>query len=333
LNFKSYHHNDPIFSFVKPGYVHSDPRFVFNQAQHLDKKIRSIDPNKRFLEMWVDGILFDDFFSEDYSKKLVITNNIVQCSDKQAKHIHTVDPSYYGQYFFDYPDSTIEIQKDFNCFVNRYDISRQGWLYQLIRRNLFDRGFVSFGGEVEHGRIPSEEFAGLTPSQAFELGFQLHNKIFAAEHEIIKHQIPYKNFKDTGDLTNIVLASKFSIVLETFFHDNRIITYSEKIFRCLQLPRPWVLYSSQYGINRLRQLGFDVLDDQVDHNYDHVADTIQRQVAMLDQCQLLVNQPLNLARCQQAADHNKSLLKSLKDNWLVNIQQDFELAYQKLLAL
>jgi hypothetical protein len=138
----------------------------------------------------------------------------------------------------------------------------------------------------------------------------------------------YKNFKDTGDLTNIVLASKFSIVLETFFHDNRIITYSEKIFRCLQLPRPWVLYSSQYGINRLRQLGFDVLDDQVDHSYDHVADTIQRQVAILDQCQLLVNQPLNLARCQQAADHNKSLLKSLKDNWLVNIQQDFELAYQ-----
>jgi hypothetical protein len=337
LKFKPSHHtvvhSDPIHSFFQPGYVHSDPWFIFNQTQQLDKEIKSIDPDKNLSEMWTDGIPLDDFFGDDYSKKLIITNNIVQCSAEQAKHIHTVNPSYYGQYFFDYPNTTVEIQKDFNFFVNRYDVSRQSWLYQLIRRNLFDRGFISFGSEVRPNALPGEEFAGLDPSQAFELGFQLHNKIFATEHEIIKHQIPYKNFEDTGDLTNIVLASKFSIVLETFFHDNRIITFSEKICRCLQLPRPWILYSSQYGIDYLRQLGFDVLDDQVDHSYDHIADAIQRQVAILDQCQLLVKQPLDLARCQQAANHNKSLLKSFKDNWLVNIQQDFDLAYQKLLAL
>ena len=101
----------------------------------------------------------------------------------------------------------------------------------------------------------------------------------------------------------------------------------------MQLPRPWVLFSSQFAIDNLRTLGFDVLDDLVDHSYDCIADAVQRQLAMIEQCKLLVNQPLNLQRTRQAADQNKSLLESMKKNWLINIQTDFDIAYEKLLTL
>jgi hypothetical protein len=238
-------------------------------------------------------------------------------------------------YYFDYPPNTISIQKDFNCFINRFDIFRQSWIYQLIRCGLFDRGFISFNGEMGVGRVPSPEFLELSPQQAFELSFQKFNSIFAAEHEVIKNQIPYKNFEDSGDLTEIIMASKFSIVLETFFHDNRITTYDEKIFRCLQLPRPWVLFSTQYCVENLRKIGFDVLDDIVDHSYDQLEDIIQRQMAILAECKNLVSldMPTVLNRCQQAADHNQYLLKSMSDAWLLNMMEDFKQAGQKLLAL
>jgi hypothetical protein len=238
-------------------------------------------------------------------------------------------------YYFDYPPNTISIQKDFNCFINRFDIFRQSWIYQLIRRGLFDQGFISFNGDMDANRIPSVEYNGLSPQEAFELSFQQFNSIFVEEHEFIKNQIPYKNFEDTGDLTSVILASKFSIVLETSFHDNRTITYSEKIFRCLQLPRSWVLFSTQYAVENLRQLGFDVLDEIVDHSYDTIADPVKRQIAILDECEKLVaiNVPDILSRCQQAVEHNKSVLKSMNDVWEINIMEDFKQAQQRLMDL
>jgi len=316
---------DSIFTVLK------EESWVIAYHKKLNAKIKLIDPNKNLSATWADGFYIDDIVANT----LVITNNIVRCSPEQSRHIHTVNPTYYGLHYFNYRNAAVPIQKDFNCFANRFDVFRQGWIYQLIRHGLFDRGFISFNCETDEVRIPSHEFKGLSPQRTFELGFQKFNSIFAAEHEVIKNQIPYKNFEDTGDLTSVVLASKFSIVLETFFHDNRITTYSEKIFRCLQLPRPWVLFSTQYGVENLRKLGFDVLDDIVDHSYDHIADPIQRQTSILDVCKHLVSLdiPSILTRCQQAAEHNKSVLKSMNNVWLINIMEDFNQAYQKLLAL
>ena len=150
--------------------------------------------------------------------------------------------------------------------------------------------------------------------------------------DIIKNLVPYKNFEDKGDITPVILASKFSIVLETFFHNNKVITYSEKIFRCLQLPRPWVVYSSQCAVENLRAMGFDVLDDIVDHSYDLVADPIERQVAILDQCHRLLDIKINdvLSRCVQAATNNSLLLKSMQSVLLENFEQDFKNAEEQL---
>ena len=313
---------DPIVWFLRK------QSWVLTHAKKINKEIKLIDPNKTLFGFWCDGAPVDKFFNEDYSNKLIITNSIVDCSFEQSRHIHTVNSTWYGMYYYNYPDISVPIQKDYNCFVNRFDPFRQSWIYQLIRRKLFNRGYISFNAEVHKPPL-------LPPVEVFELGFQKFNSIFASEHEIIKDQIPYKNFNDNGDLTNHVLASKFSIILETCYHDNKIHTYSEKTFRCLQLPRPWILCSSPGSVEQLRKFGFDVLDDIVDHGYDLIAEPIQRQVAMLDLCQQLVELdiPSIATRCQHAANHNKSLLKSMNDAWLINIMEDFNQAKQKVLSL
>jgi hypothetical protein len=67
----------------------------------------------------------------------------------------------------------------------------------------------------------------------------------------------------------------------------------------------------------LRDLGFDVLDDLVNHSYDSVDFAIDRQTAVLDQIEIMCRQSLSqsqIYRCQQAADHNQQLLaKMYKD--------------------
>jgi hypothetical protein len=175
----------------------------------------------------------------------------------------------------------------------------------------------------------------MTPSQIFEYGFQQYHQIFKEEHKQIKDRIPFRTFKESNDLTNLILTSKFSLILETWFHDNRVITFSEKTMRGLQLPRPWVLFSTQYAIKQLRNWGFDVLDDIVDHSYDNIADSVLRQVCILDQMKLLASLDIELivARCIQASNHNQSILKMWHDVFATNIDKDFELACQKALAL
>ena len=302
------------------------------QAEKITKEVNAIDPNKQILykASLGDPFDYDTFFKGDYHNTMVLTTNIVNFPPELAKHVYSLNPCWVAIFCQDYPDLDVPIEKDFCCFMNRIEPNRQSWLYQLIRRNLLDRGFVSFNG------LTRNPFKGMSATEAFEYSFQHYNSIFAVEHEKIKDKIPYKNFVEVnGDLLPQMLGSKFAIILETHFSDNRIITLSEKIFTYLQLPRPWILFSSQGSVDYIRKLGFDVLDDIIDHGYDNTADAIQRQVEILDQCQTLVDiDILNiLPRCKQAAEHNKKIMLALKDNWAEKMLQEYKQAKQQCLSL
>jgi hypothetical protein len=91
----------------------------------------------------------------------------------------------------------------------------------------------------------------------------------------------------------------------------------------------------QYGIQQLRQWGFDVLDDVVDHSYDNISGVIERQVAILELSDQLMELDIKkiASRCHEASKHNQSLLKTWNNNWVINMDRDFEIARQKALAL
>jgi hypothetical protein len=273
----------------------------------------------------IDMLSFELFQTNVVNKnKVVITNTIFTDAVFDTIHLEQLPSSFYGIYYHNY-DLKIQLpSKSYNCFINRIDPNRQSWFYLLIKRGILDQGYVSFNLDIS--RTPY--YKKLTPLEAFEYQFQNFLLNFKEQHQISKTIVPYCNFSDTSDLSTVIMDSKFSIVLETFFNDNRGITYSEKIFRCLQLPRPWVLYGQQHAVHYLRLMGFDVLDDLIDHNYYDVVDfEINRQHKILNLSEDLCNYDItkHYDRLIEAAQHNQNLLL----NFSAAADKDFEDALNK----
>jgi len=259
----------------------------------------------------IDAMPIDDWVKQGC--KPAVTNSIILSDVPNQKNIKKIPDTFYGVYYNAYPVPIInEPKKQFNCFMNRMDPIRQSWLYQFVRRQFFDQGYVSFNMDCR--QIPW--YVEWDPHDAFQDQFERHLKIFQKEHEIIKSKVPYRNFDLDTDITDIILDSKISVVLETYFHNNDIITYSEKIFRALQLPRPWLLYAQKNAVKYLRHMGFDVLDDVINHSmYDNIDFAIERQVRILDILEANMDKNLDYDRLQKAATSNQNLLKNFSKKW------------------
>ena len=272
-------------------------------------------------------------YSTQDKKPMFFTSNVF-CNELKEQfdpYIFTCSPSIYSEYYKDY-DLLIADQiptKDFCCFINRMDPSRQGWFYQLIRRKLLPDGFVSFNMETKR----LIEFKDLAPEQVFEKQYQKYMTIFESEHTIAKSIVPYRNFDKDADLDDVIMQSKFNIVLETYASNNNQIVFTEKIIRSLRLPRPWLLYGAQNAVALLREWGFDVLDDFVDHDrYDCLDFDIDRQTVILDMAQEMQNfdTEKHWDRLKTASDHNLELLKYWKKNMPNLLAQDIEKMLDKI---
>jgi hypothetical protein len=120
-------------------------------------------------------------------------------------------------------------------------------------------------------------------------------------------------------------------VVETYAGDHTI-AFSEKIFRALVSPAPWTVYSAFGAVNYLKQLGFDVLDDIVDHTYNLITqdDTphgikkvetfISSNIRLYQELQKLNFEQVK-KRCQQAAIHNQQRLAELQQQWPADFAQ------------
>lgn len=262
---------------------------------------------------------------QNQNSRHVVTNSLVRPGILDSKVYTQIPESFYGMYGGPTQYIVCDPVKNYNCFMNRIDPNRQSWLYQLIRRGIFDQGFVTFNMDPRNKTIP--------PLELFEQQFKEGLDIFKPEHEYIRSQVPYRNFDAHAKLNNVIMQSKFSIVLETSFDKNEIVTYSEKIFRCLKLPRPWILFAMQGAVEHLRQLGYDVLDDIVDHSYDTIDFCIDRQVALLDLAERLCKleyTPALVNRLEQAAQHNRALLDRHQLNFVTDVAKSFDLAVDKI---
>ena len=281
---------------------------------------------------WFDPPQQDQLEFLSTQQQILITNSTIETTQFK-KNIHCVNQSFYGLYHFKYPINLhVTIEKDFNFFCNRADPIRQWFFYHIILRNWLDRGYISF--LCNNSGDP--RFSELNQLDVFEQNYQQWFLQFEPEHIKIKDKIPFCNFNENADLSNLILASKFSIVTESHFFDNQTTAFTEKIMRCLQLPRPWVLLTTQHGIQKLRDWGFDVLDDVVNHDYDLIADEENRRNRIIECAEYLIsNLDISkiLDRCVQAAIHNQKLLESWWNVWFINMDKDFETACQKVSVL
>lgn len=133
----------------------------------------------------------------------------------------------------------------------------------------------------------------------------------------------YDTVNTHGTLEQCIIDSAISLVLETYVRDDTIV-FSEKIFRVLQLPRPWLLYCSPYSIALLKTHGFDVLEDYVDISYDSIENHWDRMDSILDQLETFMNKtytPRDCQRFEQAATHNQQLLDQFTKDWPLVLEE------------
>jgi len=235
----------------------------------------------------------------------IVTDNIVS-----RPHIGLY-PEFWGSYSYEPEYINRSPSRLFNCFMNRICITRQSWFYQFVRRDLLNEGSISF--LLDYRQLPLNVD---TKQDLNEYIFNQGNSIFEPEHARMRDQVPFCNFE--GDLDQVIVDSRISLVIETYFDWPDTITFSEKVFRALQLPRPMILYNMPGSVGVLRNYGFDVWDDIIDHSYDGDSNQIQRQIQILDQlCNLrdirYTDNQLN--EFETRANHNRMLLKNLRLQW------------------
>lgn len=223
----------------------------------------------------------------------------------------SVLPEFWSIWHFE-PDYTDRVPvKAYNCFMNRPRGDRSTVFYELIKRNILSLGIVSYNCSLAEYK---QEFV------------RAELEDYSNQHMIGQQLIPYNTVELHGTLEQCIVDSKISLVLETYTSDSHVV-FSEKVFRCLQLPRPWLLYCSPGSVDLLRTHGFDVLDDMVDTTYDSVINHSDRLDLLLNQLELFINrQYINkeYQRFQQAARHNQQLLIEFGKKWPAKFERMLE---------
>lgn len=240
----------------------------------------------------------------------VITDSI-SCNLNKNNRIISLSPIIFGNYFCNFQYQNQKPKKLFNCFIRRGCSTRQSWFFWLIRKNLVDQGNLTFWFQNRDFSINN-----LSEQQYFEYCYKNNESVFAEEYNFFhkNYTLPFKNF--TSDIETAIIDSQKTLTIETYFSSENLSIFSEKTWRTIQLPRPFLLFSTPNNVKLLREWGFEVYDDYIDHSYDQEHDWIKRQSLILEQ----LDKPIEytdsvLEDFEQRAVHNRNLLKNYKQQW------------------
>jgi len=200
--------------------------------------------------------------------------------------------------------------KHFNVMMNRISGERLMLLYMLKEAQLFEKGYIGFNC-LYHDRDPTTEqrqanFTRVHKDCDWNQWDELHKQL--------KPEMPMLLDMDPD---TAAMRSDITLVVESYVSDS-VIAFSEKIFRALQTPRPWILFCSPGSVAVLRSAGFDVMDDVVDHSYDEIVNAEQRLQAIIAELKRL--KYFCLPRYKQAVETNQALLDQLKLQWSYKLQ-------------
>ena len=212
----------------------------------------------------------------------------------------------------------------FHFSANRLDRERLHLVLEFIRQagpfeKILTQDYINFN--AWDPAIPAQDTSDLITSveKFWAQLTQLHND---PEYEQcisqLKNALPLRNHKLTIEQAHV--SAQLNLVIETYAGDVSI-AFSEKIFRALVTPAPWTVFSAINAVHYLKTLGFDVLDDLVDHSYDsnlHDEYKIKKYIesSLKSQEYLQTLDPIKLKqRCKQAAEHNQKILQQMQQSW------------------
>ena len=255
----------------------------------------------------------------------IITDSYIGCPTQY--NVIQLPKTFFGIYAAATPMPQWQPDRLFTLSINRIDTLRTQLLLEIASKVYIDKGYVNFNCQDRfHGDI----FRGQDHlPQAFEQHYQIlsneQKNQWQAAYSKLSPRMPLKNYDI--DHTEIYHRSWLNVDCETYASDNSA-AFSEKTFRLLQTPVPWLIYAGRYAVAYLQRLGFDCLTDLQDHNaYD-------RLKAVENRVGIFMWHALNLSRsnaskgidslqqrCQQAAEHNRKLLQDMQRAWPGDFQQ------------
>jgi hypothetical protein len=175
--------------------------------------------------------------------------------------------------------------------------------------------FISIGGEPRHHR---RQLHNLIRNQYPSTGICTMNSGFRANDystiSFTPEVSPYE-LNHTGPYVWHDINPKHFIhvpsaaVMETYIdYDNFSIT--EKAFKNLVYPQPFVMLAASGSIQLLRDIGFDVYDEYVDHSYDNIVDNDDRISAVFESfCKLI--QMDHFPNEKNIVAHNREVSRNL----------------------
>lgn len=285
----------------------------------LADDIATCGPMDRILPM---AQLFDP-------KTVVITDNLVN-SPTQYRVIQLPE-SYFGIYNYAPQKAEWKPERRFSFSVNRIDYKRMALFLELTSRTTIpnsrdldlERDFVNFNCWAWDSSNDTPE--ALQQNFANVMGFISDNlkRVYQKAYDEMLPRMPYRNHNKS--MEEMHLHAWMNMVMETYSGDT-VVALSEKLFRALVTPVPWIVYGGRYTVAYLRQLGFDVLDDLVQHRYDYelendtgefgdkMVDFVREGHDAIENFKQMPWEEVS-QRCQSAAAHNQQLLAKMQHSW------------------
>lgn len=344
-----YHHIYTSEIFQKSQCIwHENMLMDFFRSQLISLGYAAVHDSKK---VWKRGdrtvviCLVDDFVScsDEFStptpflfdkNTVVITDNRVNCPTQYQ--VLQLPDSFFGMYYYQPELQTFAPEKRFHFSVNRLDSKRLLTLLELTHRTPPDANsakgeFVndyinfncwSWGNSNDSPNHLKENFV-----RCFEEQPMVYQEVYQEAYANLLDFVPLRNHDMTLEQTS--LRAYVNLVVETYSSDNTI-ALSEKTFRALVTPAPWLLYAGKFAVSYLSTLGFDTFDDLADQSHDLIIENKtaaygdkmveyihNASLMSIDLSQML---PEELAeRCRRAAEQNQSVLLKMQQQW----PQDF----------
>lgn len=220
---------------------------------------------------------------------------------------------YYPQWLFYVAD--IEFVNDistdymFSCASRNFNNGRPGKIYnyqQLKKKPYWDN-------------ILFTKFKSIEPFEFYalkEMRQDLDFKQIVEEFLIDYNSWQSMDSKGLDLITSMSLLdisvykkSLFHIVAETYIHQSILSEKTFKVFASGQIP---IMCGAKHAIKHLRELGFDMFDDIIDHSYDNIDNWQQRIESMhtsLDKL-IMIDHKLLLEQTSDRRIKNQQHLKS-----------------------
>jgi hypothetical protein len=260
------------------------------------------------------------------AKTVVVTDNYV--TSPTLYPVLQLPSSWFGIYAYQPKLTDYNPTRRFNFPVNRIDSKRLLLMLEIAARsdkfpNRDTLDWINFNCWSWEGDNSTAEGRQESFSKVYQALEPQYRDVYEETYQRLLPDMPFRNHD--MDMETVHLSAYVNMIVETYSSDTSI-ALSEKTFRALTTPAPWLLYAGKYAVAYLESLGFDTLNDIVNHGYDVISenktaaygdklvewvhcgnDTFTR-LSEMDRTQLR-------HRCAVASRQNQTVLKRMRSQW------------------